>query len=137
MNFNSGFDWNGNGKHDSFDDFMNMKIASDNMENSCKLDKYDDETDELSDNIQKSYHQKRQQSDEGKPVILLGNKPIYDSSKDSNGVVILKSFLVVALCVAGFVIPIMLELGSIGIALCLFGAVAASIAILNNTEKTK
>ena len=63
----------------------------------------------------------------------MGGKPLYDATKDSNGVTILKSLLVTALCIGGIVLPVMAEMGTLGTLLCIFGGIGLSLLVLKNT----
>lgn len=120
-----GFDWNGNGKMDSFDHYMNMKII--NESNS------DDDLNKQK--ISKSTNNSPSDSQSAKetPSIYMGNKKIYDSTKDSNGITIFKSFLVTAICIAGILIPVIAEMEGLPVALFPLGAVLISVLILKNT----
>ena len=59
-------------------------------------------------------------------------KVLYDSSKDGDGMAILKSFTAVILCIIGFIAPIVLELEGVAVAMCLLGVAAMAILILKN-----
>jgi len=91
-----GKDWNGNGKNDSFDRFMDYKISSSNNSNTSSRRKDAHRTDDSTDTPQ------------------------------SNGAVIFKSFLTLGLCFAGFALPASADMGSPGAAICLLSAVAVS-----------
>ena len=125
---NSGFDWNGNGKSDAFDNYMDMKVGG--------SDSSDSDGDESETNSSPtSIHKKSSNSNESKELkgISMGGKPLYDATKDSNGVTILKSLLVTALCIGGIVLPVVADMGPLGTLLCIFGAIGLSILILKNT----
>ena len=62
----------------------------------------------------------------------MGGKPLYDATKDSNGVTILKSLLVTALCIGGIILPVAADMGPLGTLLCIFGGLGLSILILKN-----
>ena len=64
--------------------------------------------------------------------ISIGGKKIYDASKDSNGVTILKCLLVTILCVGGVIVPIAAEMETLGTILCIFGSLGLSVLILKN-----
>ena len=91
-----GRDWNGNGKQDSFDQFIDYKIGSSNHSNSSSS--------------HKDAHQ-------------AGNTK---DAPQSNGTVIFKSLLTIGLCFAGFALPASADMGSLGAAICLLSAVAIS-----------
>ena len=64
--------------------------------------------------------------------ISMGGKPLYDASKDSNGVTVLKCFLVTALCIGGIILPVATDMGTLGTLLCIFGGLGLSVLILKN-----
>ena len=122
-----GFDWNGNGKSDAFDNYMDMKVGG--------SDSSDSDGDKSENNSSPtSIHKKSSNSNESKELkgISMGGKPLYDATKDSNGVTILKSILVTALCIGGIVLPVAVDMGPIGTLLCIFGGLGLSILILKN-----
>ena len=122
-----GFDWNGNGKSDAFDNYMDMKVSGG--------DSSDSDGDENGTNASPtSTHKKSNNYNESKELkgISMGGKPFYDATKDSNGVTILKSLLVTALCIGGIVLPVAADMGILGTLLCIFGAIGLSILILKN-----
>ena len=123
-----GFDWNGNGKSDAFDNYMDMKVGG--------SDSSDSDGDKSETNSSPtSIHKKSSNSNESKELkgISMGGKPLYDATKDSNGITILKSLLVTALCIGGIVLPVAADMGILGTLLCIFGAIGLSILILKNT----
>lgn len=120
------FDWNGNGKSDAFDNYMDMKVSgSDSSGN-------DDES-EANDSSSSSC-KKTSNTTDNKELkgISMGGKPLYDASKDSNGVTILKCLLVTALCIGGIALPVAADMGTLGTLLCIFGGLGLSILILKN-----
>ena len=122
-----GFDWNGNGKSDAFDNYMDMKVSG--------SDSSDSDGEKSGTNANPtSPHQKSSNSDESKELkgISMGGKTLYDASKDSNGVTILKCFLVTALCIGGIALPVAADMGPLGTLLCIFGGLGLSILILKN-----
>jgi len=96
----SGFDWNGNGKQDSFDNYMDMK-ASGGAKTSARGQKKSS-----------------------------GGIVIYDTTKDSDGVAIFKALLVCVFCLGGIFLPVSADAGPLGMAICMLGAVGLSIAVL-------
>ena len=122
-----GFDWNGNGKSDSFDNYMDMKVSSSDSSDS-------DGNESGTSASPTSTHKKSINSNESKElkVISMGGKPLYDATKDSNGVTILKSLLVTALCIGGIILPVAADMGPLGTLLCIFGGLGLSILILKN-----
>ncbi len=123
-----GFDWNGNGKSDAFDNYMDMKVSGSDSSNS--------DSDESETSISStSTHKKSSNSNESKELkgISMGGKTLYDASKDSNGVTILKCFLVTALCIGGIALPVAADMGPLGTLLCIFGGLGLSILVLKNT----
>ena len=122
-----GFDWNGNGKSDAFDNYMDMKVSgSDSSDN-------DDESganDSSSSSCKKTSNTTDNKELKG---ISMGGKPLYDATKDSNGVTILKCLLVTALCIGGIILPVAANMGTLGTLLCIFGGLGLSILILKNT----
>ena len=123
-----GFDWNGNGKTDAFDNYMDMKVSG--------SDSSDNDSDEsgISTGFI-STHKKSSNSSEGKELegISMGGKPLYDATKDSNGVTILKCLLVTVLCIGGIALPVAADMGPLGTLLCIFGGLGLSVLILKNT----
>ena len=122
-----GFDWNGNGKSDAFDNYMDMKVSG--------SDSSDSDGDESGTSASPtSIHKKSINSNESKELkgISMGGKPLYDATKDSNGVTILKSLLVTALCIGGIILPVAADMGPLGTLLCIFGGLGLSILILKN-----
>lgn len=74
-----------------------------------------------------------QQTQENKTGVAMGGKVIYDSSKDSNGTTILKSFGCVACCLGGMILPAMMGAGALGMAIGCFIGVGLGVLILKNT----
>ena len=122
-----GFDWNGNGKSDAFDNYMDMKVSGSNSSVNDGMKSGTNSTSTLHD-------KKASNSTENKELkgISMGGKPLYDATKDSNGVTILKSILVTALCIGGIVLPVAADMGTFGTLLCIFGGLGLSILILKN-----
>ena len=112
----NGFDWNGNGKKDSFDHYMDMnvceKISSDDTPNSTT---------------------NKKNSNEELKGISIGGKPLYDATKDSNAVIIFKCLLVTILCLGGIIFPVIVEMGTLGTLLCIFSGLGLSVLLLKNT----
>ena len=123
-----GFNWNGNGKRDAFDNYMDMKVSGSDSSDS-------DANESGTSASPTSTHKKSSNSTVNKELkgISMGGKPFYDATKDSNGVTILKSLLVTALCIGGIVLPVAADMGILGTLLCIFGAIGLSILILKNT----
>lgn len=122
-----GFDWNGNGKSDAFDNYMDMKVSG--------SDSSDSDGDESGANDSSSSScKKTRTTNENKELkgISMGGKPLYDATKDSNGVTILKCLLVTALCIGGIALPVVADMGTLGTLLCIFGGLGLSILILKN-----
>ena len=120
------FDWNGNGKSDAFDNYMDMKVSgSDSSGN-------DDESE--ANDTSSSSCKKTSNITDNKELkgISMGGKPLYDATKDSNGVTILKCLLVTALCIGGIALPVVADMGTLGTLLCIFGGLGLSILILKN-----
>ena len=118
-----GFDWNGDGKSDAFDTYMDMKVSG--------RDSSDSNGDESETN---STHKKYSNPNENKELkgISIGGKPLYDATKDRNGVTILKCLLVTALCVGGIALPVMAEMGTLGTLLSIFGGIGLSLLVFKN-----
>ena len=123
-----GFDWNGNGKSDAFDNYMDMKVSGSDSSDS-------DANESGTSASPTSTHKKSSNSTVNKELkgISMGGKPLYDATKDSNGVTILKSLLVTALCIGGIILPVAADMGPLGTLLCIFGGVGLSVLILKNT----
>lgn len=121
------FDWNGNGKRDAFDNYMDMKVSgSDNSDN---------DGEEIRTNTSPSSScKKTNNATESKELkgISMGGKPLYDATKDSNGFTILKCLLVSALCIGGIVLPVAADMGTLGTLLCIFCGIGLSVLILKN-----
>ena len=122
-----GFDWNGNGKSDAFDNYMDMKVSGSDSSDS-------DGEESGTSSSPNSTHKKSINSNESKELkgISMGGKPLYDATKDSNGVTIFKSLLVTALCIGGIALPVAADMGPLGTLLCIFGGLGLSILILKN-----
>ncbi len=118
------FDWNGNGKSDAFDHFMDMKVSG-----SSNSDGEESET-----RTNPSSYKRTSNTNENKDIkgISIGGKPLYDATKDSNGVTILKCMLVTALCIGGIVLPVSADMGPFETLLCIFCGVGLSILLLKN-----
>lgn len=122
-----GFDWNGNGKSDAFDNYMDMKVSGSDSSDS-------DGNESGTSASPTSTHKKSSNSTVNKELkgISMGGKPLYDATKDSNGVTILKSLLVTALCIGGIALPVAADMGPLGTLLCIFGGLGLSILVLKN-----
>lgn len=122
----SKFDWNG--KSDAFDNYMDMKVSGSNSSVNDGMKSRTNSTSTLHD-------KKSSNSTENKELkgISMGSKPLYDATKDSNGVTILKCLSVTALCIGGIVLPVATDMGMLGTLLCVFGGLGLSILILKNT----
>ena len=119
------FDWNGNGKSDVFDNYMDMKVSGNS----------DSKVEESGTNASfSSPYKKTSNTNENKELkgISMGGKPLYDATKDSNGVTILKCLLVTVLCIGGIILPGATNMGTLGTLLCIFGGLGLSILILKN-----
>ena len=94
----------------------------------------EDEELRITNNARESYDKSHEEKENPKlQGISFGGKPLYDAGKDSDTATIIKTFAVTGLCIAGFVVPLALKLERFGFGLCIFGAIALSIAILKNT----
>lgn len=62
----------------------------------------------------------------------LGGKVLYDATKDSNEVSIIKCILVTLFCIGGIVLPVAPDMGAIGTLICIFGGLGISVLILKN-----
>ena len=107
-----GFDWNGNGKADSFDRYMDMKAADQSSGAEGK------------DGGVIGPHDRRKNSSGG--IIL------YDSTKDSDGVALIKALAVCGLCLVGMIVPVTSGMGDLGTLVWLGGCIGLSIRILKN-----
>ena len=97
-----GFDWNGNGKADSFDHYMDMKIVDGSKASA------------------------------GSRTKSSGGIVIYDSTKDSDGVALMKALAVCGLCLVGMIVPVTSGMGDLGTLVWLGGCIGLSIRILKN-----
>ena len=88
-----GHDWNGNGKSDSFDRYVDYKASSSMTNNGV------------------SKHESKESFTER------------NEDSQGSGTTILKSLLTIGLCFAGFALPITTDMGSLGTAICLLSAV--------------
>lgn len=128
LNGNGGFDWNGNGKSDALDNYMEMKASG---SNSTVNDGKKSGT-----NSSSTSHCKKSSNSTGNKElngISMGDKPLYDATKDSNVVTILKCLLVTALCIGGIALTVATDMGMLGTLLCIFGGLGLSVLILKNT----
>jgi hypothetical protein len=119
-----GFDWNGNGKRDAFDNYVDMQII--NGDNSSE------DAEEANPNTKNNTSYSKPIDNKELKGISMGGKPLYDASKDSNGVTVLKCFLVTALCIGGIILPVATDMGTLGTLLCIFGGLGLSVLILKN-----
>lgn len=117
-----GHDWNGNGKTDAFDHYMNMKIIAASSKDNASGNAPGNSTKTTGGN----------EKPEAAGISMFG-KPMYDATKDSSGMTILKSLLVVGLCIAGIAIPVAGEMEGLAVALFPLGAVGLSVLIMRNT----
>ena len=97
-----GFDWNGNGKTDSFDHYMDMQAADSSKASS------------------------------GRRTKSSGGIILYDSTKDSDGVALIKALAVCGLCLVGMIVPVTSGMGDLGTLVWLGGCIGLSIRILKN-----
>ena len=119
-----GFDWNGNGKRDAFGNYVDMQII--NGDNSSE------DAEEANPNTKNNTSYSKPIDNKELKGISMGGKPLYDASKDSNGVTVLKCFLVTALCIGGIILPVATDMGTLGTLLCIFGGLGLSVLILKN-----
>lgn len=103
-----GFDWNGNGKRDAFDRFMDMKVMS---EVSKKSNEASASTQKKTTSMNNINSQPRE-------------------NQQSNGLVIFKSLLAIGLVVGAFVACLSGEMGKLGMGLLLIGAAIGGYFIL-------
>ena len=104
-----GFDWNGNGRKDSFDHYMDMKAAG------------------------SAGSRSQLKEPAGARKKSSGGIVIYDSTKDSDCVALVKALTVCCLCLGGMLLAVMSNTGDLGTALCLLGGPVLSFMILKNT----
>jgi len=117
------FDTNGDGKLDSIERAAEMMFIEEVIER-----------EEAESERRSSSRVLRQGKSKSAPTgISFAGKPLYDATKDTPGITIIKSLLVIVLCISGFAIPIVLDLNDLGMAICLFGGVALSMMIMKNT----
>ena len=119
-----GFDWNGNGKRDTFDSYVDMQIINENNSS--------DDAEESNTNTKSSKTDIKPTDNKELKGISVGGKPLYDASKDNNGVTVLKGFLVTALCIGGIALPVAADIGPLGTLFCIFGGLGLSVLILKN-----
>ena len=119
-----GFDWNGNGKNDAFDNYMDMQVSSSNNSDNAQ-----ENGTNVGSSCKKSINTNESKELKG---ISMGGKPLYDATKDSNGITILKCLLVTVLCIGGIALPVAADMETFGTLLCIFGGVGLSILILKN-----
>ena len=108
-----GFDWSGNGRYDAFDDYMNMEAAGG------------------------SGAGRGQGAADGKGPRINQKKPsggivIYDSTKDSDGIALVKALTVCGLCILGFAVPVSVGMGDLGTILWMGGCIGLSVKVLKN-----
>lgn len=99
---NGKFDWNGNGKKDAFDEYMNMKVSGMTEDNSKSK------------------------------VQSNSNKPTNNDANDSNGTIIFKSIVATLICVGGIALSVAIELGTLGSLIILSCAIVISLIILKS-----
>ena len=123
-NFNGGCDWNGNGKNDAFDNYMDMNLSSNDASNDDRKNK-----DSFASSEVRSSNSTNNKELKG---ISMGGKQFYDASKDSDSVVVLKCVLAIASCIGGVAVGIAADAGSLGAAICIFGGIGLGILIMKN-----
>ncbi len=110
-----GFDWNGNGKSDAFDTFMDMQVmssSSDDKSNDADDDNYARHSSTSTNQHRKSITQSQQ------------------NTQESNGSVIGKCALAIGLCAGAFALCMSGEIGELGMGLLLIGAAIVGYLIL-------
>ena len=124
----AGYDWNKNGKKDLFDTYMDMEIMSKTSKkgNDEEVDVDEDFGDDFVNDIEYESNDKELKG------ISIGGKVLYDATKDSNGVSIIKCILVTLFCIGGIVLPVATDMGTLGTLVCIFGGVGLSVLILKN-----
>ena len=123
---NGMFDFNGDGKLDVYEQAAEMQFIDEVI-----LAEEKEEDEFLIDPSQPQRSNGRPRG-EIKGVSFMG-KPMYDATKDSDGVKILKSLAVIALCIGAFALPIAADMDGLGISICAFASVGLSMLILKNT----
>ena len=101
----SGFDWNGNGNADAFDQYVDIEISGSGVHTTSHANN--------------NSHGKADEC-----------RVIYDSRKDSDGIAIFKALLVCVFCIGGVLLPASGNAGPGGTAICMLGALALSFAVL-------
>lgn len=124
----AGYDWNKNGKKDMFDTYMDMEIMSKTSKkcNNEEVDVDDDFGDDFVNDIEYESNDKELKG------ISMGRKVLYDATKDSNVVSIIKCILVTLFCIGGIVLPVATDMGTLGTLVCIFGGVGLNVLILKN-----
>lgn len=122
----TGFDWNGDGKSDAFDSFMDTKVSGSDSSDG-------DEAEDTTNLTSAPTYKKSEDREQKNTGISMGGKPLYDATKDSSGVTILKCVLVTALCIGGIALPAATDMGVIGTLICVFCAIGLSVLFLKNT----
>ena len=124
----AGYDWNKNGEKDMFDTYMDMKIMSriSKEDNNEEVDVDDDFGENFINDIEYESNDKKLKG------ISMCGKVLYDATKDSNVVSIIKCILVTLFCIGGIILPVATDMGTLGTLVCIFGGVGLSILILKN-----
>ena len=128
------FDFDGDGEMDIFEraaemQFIDEVILAEEQRRKEHDEFLYDENEFLIDQLPSKPQKKKRGEVIG--ISFMG-KPLYDARKDSDGMKILKSLTVTALCIGGMALPIATDMGELGMLLCLAGAVGLSMLILKN-----
>jgi hypothetical protein len=150
MGLFDGMDYNGNGKRDIFDasvDYQNIKrltstqtseqnskSTSDkgnskriwNEENTIRTHNEEKSTRTHSEEISQGTYNEENNSI---GYIKMNGKIVYDPSEDSNGIIILKCFLVTTLCICGCVLPFIYNMNFIVKFISIFGGLGLSLLV--------
>ncbi len=114
-----GFDWNGNGGKDAFDHYMDMKATGSQPETMGLSGR---SAGPAGGGIRPSNLQKK----------TSGGIILYDSTKDSDGVALLKALAVCGLCLVGMAVLVTSGMGDLGTLVWLGSCIGLSFRILKN-----
>ena len=126
-------DWNRNGKRDLFDTMVDIKICEDiNKKVNKAVENIDKE--KVNSNINsQNINSNNNTEEESLKGISMGGKVLYDATKDSDGIIALKCFGATAILIAGFVFPISVGVGKLGMILSIFSSIGVAMLLLKNT----
>lgn len=109
----SGFDWNGNGRRDIFDSFIEYEIINEVAEE---------------ENLDGSLNDRPEPDD-----IYFAGKQVYDATKDSDSEVIFKSSFAIAMCIGSVILGA--EIGGLLGGILLIAGPLMAVGLISNVKE--